>query len=187
MTRTPRHPYLLDPDKTVLLIVDVQERFRAAIPSFDEMLAGCLRLTRTFQALGLPIVVTEQYPKGLGHTVEELRTILDETPIPEKTTFSALGCHDVRDRLTLEADAVVVCGIEAHVCVQQSVHDLLAAKRLVHVARDAVASRDPANAQAALVRLGMAGAVLTTTEMAAFELLGDAKDPKFKDVQAIFK
>ena len=82
-----RHANLLDPAKTALLVIDVQERFRPAIPQFEAMLAGCLRLVRAFQALELPILVTEQYPKGLGRSVPELLEALGESPIPEKTTF----------------------------------------------------------------------------------------------------
>lgn len=187
------HPAVLDPESTALLVVDVQERFRTAMAGFDVMLAGCLRLVKTFRALGLPVVGTEQYPRGLGHTVPELVEALagpggTATPLAEKTTFSSLGCEAAAAALDRWAPTcVLVCGIEAHVCVSQSVHDLLAAGRRVHVAIDAVESRKPADRDAGLRKMERSGAVLTTTEMAAFELLRDARHPRFKEVQALYK
>lgn len=184
---------LLDPEHSVLLVIDVQERFRPAVPGFEAMLAGCLRLVRTFRLLGLPVAVTEQYPKGLGHTVPELVEALagpggTAVPIPEKTSFSSLGCQSTKSSLERWAPrSVLVCGIETHVCVQQTVHDLLAAGTAAHVAVDAVASRRDLDRAIALERLRAAGAVLTTAEMAAFELLRDARHPRFKEVQALFK
>ena len=83
---------LLDPGATGLMVIDVQERFRPAIPEFASMVAGCVRLVRTFRILGLPIFVTEQYPRGLGPTVPEIREALGEAAIPEKTVFSSFGC-----------------------------------------------------------------------------------------------
>lgn len=183
-----RHPSLLDPLRTALLVVDVQERFQSVIADFESMLEGCIRLVRVGALLDLPILVTEQYPKGLGSTVAPLRDVLGSAVIGEKTRFSALGCHEVAETLRArETRTVLVCGIEAHVCVQQTVHDLLAEGYGTHVAADAVSSRDPANAEWALHRMARVGAVLTTTEMATFELLVDAKHPRFKEVQGLFK
>ena len=188
-----RHPDSLAPQSTVLLIIDVQQRFRQAMAGFEVMLSGCLRLAETFRHLELPVFVTEQYPKGLGRTVDELKETLSEeiageAAVGEKTTFSSCGCDAVTTLLKKKnATHVVVCGIETHVCVQQTVHDLLALDYKVHVAVDAVESRHAAHREVALERLARVGATLTTTEMAAFELLVDAKHPKFKAVQAIFK
>ncbi|HVR76667.1 MAG TPA: hydrolase [Planctomycetota bacterium] len=183
---------LLEPAATALLVVDVQERFRAALPGFDSMLRGAVRLVRAFRLLGLPVLVTEQYPKGLGSTVEELRQVLDpgsgKPEIPEKTAFSSLGCEGLSATLQgTGARCVLVCGIEAHVCVSQTVHGLLAAGYDVHVATDAIDSRHATDRETALRRMERAGATLTTTEMAAFELLRDARHPRFKEVQELFK
>ena len=182
------HPALLDPDRTALLVVDVQERFRPAMAGFDAMLQGCLRLVRTFRALELPIVITEQYPRGLGHTVPELRESLDARSVPEKTAFSALGCEAAAGALSASGvRSVVVCGIETHVCVLQSVYDLLAEEYVVHVAVDAVDSREALSRGTALERIARDGTILTTSETVAFELLVDASHARFKEVQAIFK
>lgn len=185
---TQRHSALLDPQQTALLVVDVQERFQSVMAGFDAMLAGCVRLTRACGLLELPVLVTEQYPRGLGTTVGALREVFGSVVMGEKTRFSALGCREVTESLrSRKIRTVLVCGIEAHVCVQQTVHDLLAEGYGTHVAVDAIASRDPANAERAIARMGQAGAILTTTEMAAFELLVDAKHPHFKEVQSLFK
>jgi len=185
---TERNPRLLDPQNAALLVVDVQERFRSAMADFASMVSGCVRLVRACRLLELPILLTEQYPKGLGRTVPEIREALGEERIPEKTAFSSYGCAGIPERLrALGARWVVVCGIETHVCVSQSVHDLLAAGYRVQVAVDAVESRRAADREIALRRMEQAGAILTTTEMAAFELLSDSRHPRFKEVQAIFK
>jgi nicotinamidase-related amidase len=152
------------------------------------MLAGCVRLVKAFRALDLPILVTEQYPKGLGSTVPELRAALAPGAIPEKTAFSSYGCAGLPEALRATgARCVLACGIETHVCVNQSVHDLLAAGYAVHVAADAVESRRASDREAGLRKMERSGAVLTSCEMAAFELLRDAKHPRFKEVQALFK
>lgn len=186
---------LLPPRETALLVIDVQERFRAAIPDFPALAAACARLVRTFRILELPITITEQYPKGLGKTVPEILEALEGAAapaaggkIPEKTAFSAFRCAGIPERLR-EAGVrtVLACGIEGHVCVSQTVHDLLAAGYAVHAAVDAIGSRRPSDREAALRKMERSGAVLTTSEMAAFELLADAKHPKFKEVQALYK
>jgi len=185
---TPRHPNILNPEDTGLIVVDVQEKFRPAMADFEMMLAGCIRLVRAFSLLDLPVIATEQYPKGLGSTVPELREHLGNTEIGEKTAFSVLGCPAVRPWLReTGVRTLLVCGIETHVCVNQTVHDLLAADYRVHIATDALTSRKSADHRTGLKKLRSAGALLTTSEMAAFELLGDARHTKFKEVQALFK
>jgi nicotinamidase-related amidase len=183
-----RHPRLLDPSDTLLLVIDVQERFRPVMKGFDTMVKGCVRLIKTFKILELPILVTEQYPKGLGATVAELKEVLGDLPPLEKTFFSSYGCAGVPERIAAtRARKVLVCGIETHVCVHQTVHDLLAAGYQVHVAVDAIESRHADNRSVALRRMEQSGAVLTTSETAAFELMADAKHEKFKEVQALYK
>jgi nicotinamidase-related amidase len=183
-----RHEDLLDPERTALIVVDVQERFRDVIHAFDAMLANCVRLVRTFRALELPILVTEQYPKGLGHTVAEIAEHLGAKPLPEKTAFSSMGCDGVPERLAdLDPATVVVCGLETHVCVSQTVHDLLHEGYRVHLCADAVSSRRTVDRDVALLRLAGIGAVRTTAEAVAFELLRDARHPRFREIQAFYK
>lgn len=184
-----RHERVLDPSRACLLVVDIQERFRPVMEGFDEMVAGAVRLIKTFRALSLPVLATEQYPKGLGQTASELREVLGAGIAPyEKTCFSSCRSDEVAGQIRdLAIGHVVVCGIETHVCVSQSVHDLLARNLGVFVPVDAVESRRALDRDVALRKMERSGAVLTTTEAAAFELLEDARHPKFREVQALFK
>ena len=185
---TNRHPSVLSEDEAFLVVIDVQERFRSVQKDFERMLAGSVRLARAFHLLALPILLTEQYPKGLGHTVKELEDVLGESRALAKTCFSSCGSEEFSQRLRdLGRRQALVCGIETHVCVSQTVHDLLQSGFTVQVAVDAVESRNSQDRDVALRRMERSGAILTTSEAAAFELLGDAKNPKFKEVQALFK
>jgi nicotinamidase-related amidase len=179
---------LLRPAQTFLLVIDVQERFRSLQSGFEQMLAGVVRLTRAARLLEIPTLVTEQYPKGLGSTVPEIQSVLGERQALPKTCFSACGSEELSRRLgEIDRQQALVCGIETHVCVSQTVHDLLGRGLSVQVAVDAVESRNALDREVALRRMERAGAVLTTTEAAAFELLGDASHPRFREVQALFK
>jgi nicotinamidase-related amidase len=185
---TRRHPNVLGSDETCLLVVDIQERFRAHQESFAAMVANAARLVRAARILELPILVTEQYPQGLGSTVIEVREALDDTPVHSKLCFSACGTEELSNRVRdVERRQWLVCGIETHVCVSQTVHDLLHQGLSVHVAVDAVESRKAVDRETALRKMERSGAILTTAEMAAFELLGGASHPRFKQVQALFK
>lgn len=186
---TNKHPGLLHADGACLIVVDIQERFRPAVADASALIGVAVRLVETFRTLELPIIVTEQYPKGLGHTVEEIREALGTgAEAHEKTSFSCCGSDDVSRRLVeLRTKQALVCGIEAHVCVSQTVHDLIQRGLSVHVAVDGVTSRKARDREVALARMERAGAILTTAEAAAFELLEDARNPKFKEVQALYK
>lgn len=175
----------LRPDRAVLVVVDVQTAFRPVIEDFDRVAARCARMVRGAQALEIPIVVTEQYPDGLGATVPEIVDVLPaDTPRLPKTVFSstrASGFH-------LSArDQVLLVGIEAHVCVQATALDLRRQGLLVHVATDAVGSRNAEDLAAGLGRVSAAGAVLGTTESMLLELLGDARAPQFKTIQELIR
>jgi nicotinamidase-related amidase len=174
----------LDRDRTALVVVDVQEAFRAAVGEFDAVAGNAAVLVRGARILGVPVLVTEQYPRGLGETVAELAEHLDGIPRLEKVVFSAARAEgfDLGGR-----DQALVCGIETHVCVAQTVADLLDAGVDVQVATDAVSSRTAANRRAGLAKMEATGAMLTSTEMALFELLGRAGTPEFKEVQALVK
>lgn len=175
---------LLDRDRAALVVVDVQEAFRPAVEAFAEVAGECATLLRGAKALGVPAIVTEQYPRGLGATVAEVAGHLNGAPVIEKTKFSAARAEgfDLGGR-----DQVLLCGIETHVCVSQTAHDLMASGAEVHVARDAVSSRTAANREAGLRRMEASGAVLTTVETALFELLGEAGTPEFKEIQKLVK
>jgi nicotinamidase-related amidase len=175
----------LDPERAALVVVDVQEAFRKAVPSFDEVAAAAATLVRGAVAIGIPIVVTEQYPKGLGNTVPEVAEHLPEDLEPiEKVRFSAAQA----DGFGLDGrDQAIVCGIETHVCVNQTVLDLLDGGGEVHVVADAVGSRSDANRELGLHKMERAGATVTSVEAALFELLRGSDAPAFKEVQALIK
>jgi len=178
----------LERERAALVVVDVQEAFRPAVEEFDEVAHNVGVLVQGAKVLGLPVLVTEQYPKGLGRTVPEVADHLEgEQPI-EKVCFSAADSEDFERRLSQTGrDQVLLCGIESHVCVNQTAEDLLARELEVHVAQDAVTSRSRDNRELGLHKMERAGAVVTSTETALFELLRAAGTPEFKEIQALVK
>jgi len=173
----------LDPERAALVVIDVQEAFRKAIPGFDDVVASVSTMVRGAEALGVPVIVTEQYPKGLGETVPELAEHLPDGAEPiEKTAFSAAEADgfDLGGR-----EQAIVCGIETHVCVNQTVLDLLDQGIETHVVVDAVGSRSAANRELGLGKAERAGAWLTSVETSLFELLGAAGGEDFKTVQRL--
>ena len=154
---------------TVLLVVDIQEKLIPKIQQHARLVANVGRLIDGARILGLPVAATEQYPKGLGPTVKELAARLE--PRPTKNTFSCTGCPEIFAQLReRNMHKILICGIEAHVCVQQTALDLLADGWRVYVAVDAVGSRKAIDYETALRRMDSAGATLTTTEAALFEI-----------------
>jgi nicotinamidase-related amidase len=177
----------LDRSRAALVVVDMQEAFRTAVLDFDEVVRNVATLVRGARILGVPTLVTEQYPKGLGHTVPEVSEHLDVTPI-EKVSFSAVEANGFPSALhEARRDQVLLCGIEAHVCVNQTAQDLIADGAEVHVAQDAVTSRTAENRALGLHRMERSGAIATSVETALFELLRQAGTPEFKEVQALVK
>jgi nicotinamidase-related amidase len=175
----------LDPERAALVVIDVQEAFRKAVPSFDEVAAASATLVRGAAAIGVPIVATEQYPKGLGTTVPVVAEHLPAAVEPiDKVRFSAAEA----DRFELGGrDQVILCGVETHVCVMQTALDLLERGVDVHVAADAVGSRTDENRRLGLERMERAGATVSSVEMALFELLGGSDAEAFKEVQELVK
>ncbi|MEA2334027.1 MAG: hypothetical protein QOG40_517 [Solirubrobacteraceae bacterium] len=170
---------LLQRDRAALVVVDVQEGFRP-YASFAGVAASCAKLLAAARILGVPALVSEQYPKGLGHSAPELG--LQDEPRIEKTVFSAVRA----DGFDLdERSQAIVCGIEAHVCVSQTVHDLLERGVEVHVPADAVGSRHQIDYDRGLERLERAGAIVSTVEGSLFELLQRAGTPEFKAIQKL--
>jgi nicotinamidase-related amidase len=177
----------LDRERAALVVVDVQEAFRPAVLDFERVAANVGTLVQGARILGVPTLVTEQYPRGLGHTVPEVAEHLDVEPI-EKTVFSAAEADGFSAALAAAGrDQVLLCGIETHVCVNQTAEDLLAAGKEVHVAQDAVSSRTAENRALGMHKMERAGAVATSVETALFELLRRAGTPEFKEVQALIK
>lgn len=186
---TGRHPALLRRGEVGLIVVDVQEGFRPVIHGFDELVRNCRLLAAGFGVLGAPVLVSEQYPKGLGHTVPEIAEALPPgTPVVEKLRFSCVGVEDFDDAMAATGlRRWVVCGIETHVCVNQTVHDLLAHGHQVHLATDAIGSRSPENRTTGLRTCLRAGARGSTTEMCLFEMLEAAGTDEFKAISRMVR
>jgi nicotinamidase-related amidase len=182
----PRSPVLMSRDDTALLVVDVQERLIGHIRDHARVVWNIRRLVDGAKLLGLPVAATEQYPQGLGPTVPELAGRLGE--IRSKVTFSCGGCpeifHDLESR---NIHKILVAGIECHVCVQQTVFDLLTAGFQVYVPVDAVGSRFELDWRTALDRMDSAGATLTTTEATLFEWCQTAGAAEFKEISRLVR
>ena len=181
-----RSPELMNRDDSALLVVDVQGKLITMIPGHQRLVWNCRRLIDGAKILGVPVAATEQYPQGLGPTTPELAERLG--PIPAKLAFSCGECGEIfsawRDKGIWK---VLVCGIETHVCVGQTVHDLMAEGFRVYVAADAVGARGAIDHEIGLRRMDSAGATLTTTEAALFEWCGRAGSPEFKQISQLVR
>ena len=176
-------PAKLDRRRATLVVIDVQEAFRKVVPTFDDVARGAAALVRGAEAMEVPIVVTEQYPKGLGRTVPEVADALPDGIVPiDKLCFSAPEAEgfDLGGR-----DQALVCGVEAHVCVNQTVLDLIDDGVEVHVPVDAIGSRFPQSKGIGIEKARRAGAVITDVETALFELVGRAGTDEFKEIQRV--
>lgn len=183
------HPAILDPQKTALVIVDFQEAFRSVIPEFPQIASQIWTAVRGFQILNLPIYITEQYPQGLGRTAEEVLLALpDDFKVTEKSAFSACGAGGFVEQLKTDNTLqVLLCGLETHICVNQTAHDLLNENFQVHLLTDCVGSRNLDNKQTAIGKMQASGVIPSCVEMALFELLQDSKSENFKEIQNLIK
>ena len=181
-----RSPELMTSSDTALLVVDVQEKLIGHIPAQQRLVWNIRRLIDGAKLLNLAVVATEQYPRGLGPTTSELAQRLGA--IPEKMTFSCAGCPQIFEDLAQQGvHKVLVVGIEAHVCIQQTVFDMLSRGFRVYVAVDAIGSRFSQDRDVALRRMESAGTSLTTTEAALFEWCEAADTPQFKQISALVR
>lgn len=182
----PRSPELMNPDQTALLVVDAQEKLLAVVPGSERVVWNVRRLLDAAAVLGVAAAATEQYPEKLGPTAAMLVERLDSTE--SKLSFSGAVCGDIFARWQAAGVyRVLVCGIETHVCIQQTALDLLAAGYQVYVAVDAVASRSAVDHETALRRMESGGVVLTTTEAAIFEWCREAGTAEFKKISELAK
>lgn len=183
------HPRVLERDASVLLIIDVQEGYRGHTIEHDRMVRSVRRLLEAAKLMRVPVIATEQYPKGIGHTQPE---VADGFPadcrVIEKMSMSCCGQPAFLDTLrALHRTQVVVCGIEAHACVNQTVHDLLDRGYTVHVPYDAISARFEVDLRAGWEKLIGSGAVPSTVEMACLEWVRTAESPDFKAIHRLIK
>lgn len=170
-------------------MIDIQTRLTAAMP--QETMQAAIRnseiLATAAKLLEVPALLTEQYPKGLGHTVPELLALLPNVHAVEKTVFSCMAEPAFSRQLTGDRPQLILAGIEAHICVLQTAMDLISAGKQVYVAEDAVVSRNPANKANALARMRDAGCIVTNTESIVFEWLGKAEGDAFKAISKLIR
>lgn len=181
--------YYLNPKTTGLFLIDFQIRMVPAIYEHETLIKPTNTLITTAELFGLPIYVTEQYPKGLGETIPEHKTRLEELKANfwEKTSFTAC-LPEIMEKINEDKiDTLIIAGIEAHVCVFQTARDLLKLGYNVYLAADAVGSRDPKNKRNILDLMSDMGAVISNSETIAFDLLKDAKAPQFKAISNAVK
>lgn len=179
---------MLKPESTLLLVIDVQGKLAEIVDRSESTRANVVRLIRGADLLEVPVLATEQVPDKLGPTVAEVAAALGDRPRPAKVTFSCLGDLAIRESVgAARRHQVLVAGIEAHVCVFQTVYDLLSAGYDVHVAKDAVSSRAAENREIACARMAADGAVITSTEMALFELQGDCLGDRFRAISKLVR
>lgn len=183
-----RNPKILSKNRTALLVIDVQEKILRVMKNSEQLTENINKLINGFKILKLPVFYTEQYPKGLGPTAEIILQNLQPEEAIQKLTFSCYGAENLF--LTLrekKLDQIVVCGIESHVCVMQTVLDLLANGFQVNVPIDAISSRKDADYNAALMRFSDEGAIITSTESVLFELLEECRSDEFKQISKLVK
>lgn len=173
---------------TLLLVVDVQGKLATVVADAELVEKNIGKLLRACKLLGVPVIHTEQYPKGLGHTVEPLKALLGDQAPFEKLSFSCCGNEEFMKRLrSLGRNDILVVGMEAHVCVYQTSVELLDFGYNVHIVTDAVSSRSEENRQLGIRCIERAGGVPTSTEMAIFELVRVAEGETFKSISKIVK
>ena len=186
---TALHPNALRIEQAALVVIDMQEAFRPVISDYESVSKRIAAMVHGSKLLNVPIVVTEQIPEKLGRTAPNILEALPaNTKIVEKTAFSCCGAAGFLDQLkNTQARQILVCGLETHVCVNQTVHDLLAAGYQVHLLTDCVTSRAEANRQLGITKMLASGAIASGLEMALFELMRDSTHEQFRAISKLIK
>jgi len=175
--------FFLDRNNTALIVIDIQDRLAVTMKVKDTVIQNCLHLIELAKLFDVPVIVTEQYPKGLGHTVEEIRNALPVYQPVEKMTFSC--CEEdnfLQTIMGIEKKQIILLGMETHVCVLQTCLGLLREGYSVHVVKDAVCSRTKENWKTGIAFMRDAGAVITSAEIVLFQLLKIAGTEEFKTI-----
>jgi nicotinamidase-related amidase len=179
---------LLTRENAALLIIDVQEKLFAVMQNKEKIAENILKLIDFAKIVGLPIILTEQYPKGLGRTIKQIKDKIPEVVPIEKTAFNCFGAEGFKELLQkIKITTLIIAGIETHVCVNQTVLDAIDKGINACVISDAISSRTRDNMQVGLERMRDNGAIISSTEMLMYELLKDAKNKEFKEAQPLLK
>jgi len=181
-------PDRLTDERTVLVVVDIQEKFRDKIHGIDQVVSGTARLVEFCQELDIPVIVTEHYPRGLGETLATVRDVCQPYNPIEKINFSCAGSPEFNRALDQTGrDQVILCGIESHVCIYQTATDLLRSGKQVVTAADAISSCSAANRQLGLDAMAALGVQILGVQMVMFEILRVAGTDRFKKVAPLLK
>jgi nicotinamidase-related amidase len=183
-----RHPSLLRKDDTILAIVDIQTKLLNVMFDKERLISSCRKLIQSAKLLEIPMIMTEQYPEGMGLTDSEILNLLPEMKAITKMSFSCCGVGDFDQRLkSLGKKQVMIIGIESHICVLQTAYDLLHRGFFVYIPYDAVSSRKEGDYKNALERMRQAGAVIGSVESAIFEMMKTAEISVFRQISKIIK
>lgn len=184
-----RHPFIVTKENTALVIVDVQEKLAATMKDKDQVVHNIRLMSQAAKLFNMPILLTEQYPKGLGRTLPEIRTEIPTTVTPiEKMTFSCCQSDEFSRSLeNLKVDQIILTGMETHICVLQTALDALQDGYKVQVVEDAVCSRTKDRWETGLRQMEKAGVLITCTETVIFELMGKAGTEEFKIMLKMLK
>lgn len=177
----------VDKKKTAFVLVDIQDKFIPVMKNIEKMISNSNILINASKILNIPLIVTEQYPKGLGHTTKKIN-LPDRKNVIEKLSFSCFGSEEfVKKIKELNVDSIVLFGIEAHVCVLKTALDALKNNFEVHVVADAISSRTDENKSLAIERMRQSGVFVVSTEMILFQLLEKADTEEFKLISNLIK
>lgn len=180
---------IIDQQLSQLVLVDMQIKLASVMPAevLQSVVKNCCILAQAAQLLAVPVIITEQYPQGLGESLPEIKQHLASSKFVAKTAFSACGEPKFNQQLHRDKSQIILAGMEAHICVLQTALALLQAGKQVFVVEDAIISRNSANKANALVRMRDAGCVISNTESIVFEWLGDANHEAFKVVSKLIR
>jgi nicotinamidase-related amidase len=183
-----RHPNLLRKDDTLLAIVDIQTKLLNVMFEKEGLISNCSKLIRSTKLLEIPMVITEQYPEGMGLTDAAISELIPEAKAITKMSFSCCGVGDFDNKIKSSGKKqIMIIGIETHICVLQTVHDLLQQGYFVYVPYDAVSSRKEGDYKNALDRMRQAGAVIGSVESAIFEIMKTAEISVFRQIAKMIK
>jgi len=183
-----RHPNLLRKDDTLLVIVDIQTKLLNVMFEKERLISSCRKLIQAGKLLGIPMVMTEQYPEGMGRTDPKISELLQDAGIIEKLSFSCCEVEEFNQKMAgFGKKQIVMIGIESHICILQTVHDLIQQGYFLYIPYDGVSSRKEGDYKNALERMSQAGAVIGSVESAVFELMEKAGTPIFRQISKLIK
>ena len=181
------HPNLLTKE-CLLVLIDIQEKLFPYVQDKKQLLGQITKLVRFATIMKIPIFLTEHYPQGLGPTIQEIRNILPEYNPIKKITFSAFGSEKFLQKIKdTKIKTLLICGIESHICIEQTVLDGLSLGLNIHIISDAISSRKKHDFQIGIQKMQQSGGIISTTEMAMYEILERADTPEFKDTLNLVK